>query len=105
MNSPIEPNKGDFVVVQADRGEDLGIVTDSYPLQSFLDRRYAMRAYMDEEDQNVGYILRIASAAEKKLLPQKFHDEEMIFKVFFIWFSVILFSVPHSANFTCVFFL
>ena len=69
------------MVVQADRGEDLGVVTDSYPVQTFLDRRYQMRAYMDEEDQNVGFILRIASPAEKKLLPEKFQDEEMIFKV------------------------
>lgn len=72
---------GDFVVVQADRGEDLGVITEAFPLQTFLDRRYAMRAYMDEEDQNVGYILRIASPSETKLLPEKFQDEEMIFKV------------------------
>lgn len=72
---------GDFVIVQADRGEDLGVITDSYPLQTFIDRRYAMRAYMDEEDQNVGYILRVASPSETKLLPEKFQDEEMIFKV------------------------
>ncbi len=69
------------MVVQADRGEDLGVVTESYPLQTFLERRYAMRAYMDEEDQNVGYILRVASQTETKLLPEKFQDEEMIFKV------------------------
>lgn len=72
---------GDFVIVQADRGEDLGVITEAFPLQTFLDRRYAMRAYMDEEDQNVGYILRIASPSETKLLPEKFQDEEMIFKV------------------------
>jgi len=72
---------GDFVIVQADRGEDLGVITDSYPVQTFIDRRYAMRAYMDEEDQNVGYILRVASPSETKLLPEKFQDEEMIFKV------------------------
>jgi len=70
------------VIVQADRGEDLGVITDSYPVQTFIDRRYAMRAYMDEEDQNVGYILRLASPSETKLLPEKFQDEEMIFKVY-----------------------
>ena len=69
------------MIVQADRGEDLGVITDSYPVQTFIDRRYAMRAYMDEEDQNVGYILRLASPSETKLLPEKFQDEEMIFKV------------------------
>ena len=72
---------GDFVVVQADRGEDLGVVTESFELQAFLDRRFAMRAYMDEEDQNVGYIIRVATPTETKLLPEKFQDEEMIFKV------------------------
>lgn len=72
---------GDFVVVQADRGEDLGIITESYSLPEFLEKRFAMRAYMDEEDQNVSYILRLASPAEMKLLPEKFQDEEMIFKV------------------------
>lgn len=72
---------GDFVVVQADRGEDLGVVTESFTLPIFLEKRFAMRAYMDEEDQNVSYILRLASPAELKLLPEKFQDEEMIFKV------------------------
>jgi hypothetical protein len=72
---------GDFVVVQADRGEDLGVVTDSFTLPIFLEKRYSMRAYMDEEDQNVSYILRLASPTELKLLPEKFQDEEMIFKV------------------------
>lgn len=72
---------GDLVVVQADRGEDLGVVTDSFTLPVFLEKRYAMRAYMDEEDQNVSYILRIANPTELKLLPEKFQDEEMIFKV------------------------
>ena len=64
----------------------MGCVTDSFPLQTFLDRRYQMRAYMDEEDQNVGFILRVASPSERKLLPEKFQDEEMIFKVScFVW--------------------
>merc|ERR1712224_563445 len=36
--------------------------------------------YMDEEDQNVGYIIRVATPTETKLLPEKFQDEEMIFK-------------------------
>ena len=97
------------MIVQADRGEDLGVITDSYPVQTFIDRRYAMRAYMDEEDQNVGYILRLASPSETKLLPEKFQDEEMIFKVcilylisqfqFFpyqIWTILIFFSSPVS---------
>lgn len=68
-------------MVQADRGEDLGVVTDIFSVQDFLDRRYHLRAYMDEEDQTVGYVLRVASTSEMKLLAEKYRDEEMIFRV------------------------
>ena len=89
------------MIVQADRGEDLGVITDSYPVQTFIDRRYAMRAYMDEEDQNVGYILRLASPSETKLLPEKFQDEEMIFKVSTRFPRNQISSMPFSSCCTC----
>ena len=78
--------------MQADRGEDLGVVTESFNLQAFMERRFAMRAYMDEEDQNVGYIIRIASSTETKLLPEKFQDEEMIFKVGDCYYYCIVYT-------------
>lgn len=83
----IQVQGGDFVIVQADRGEDLGVVTDTLTTQSFMDRRYQMKAYMDEEDQTIGCILRVANPSEKLLLAQNYHDERMIL-------TVILFLLP-----------
>lgn len=77
----IQVQIGDFVIVQADRGEDLGIVTDTLTTQAFMDRRYQMKAYMDEEDQTIGCILRVANPSERKLLTENFHDERLILKV------------------------
>lgn len=68
---------GDFVVVEADRGEDIGVVTDIYPMKTFIEKRVYNKGG-DEEENVIGRIVRLASVAERQLLPEKFHDEENI---------------------------
>jgi hypothetical protein len=68
---------GDFVVVEADRGEDIGVVVEILPMKTFVERRIYMKATVDDENV-IGRILRLASVAERQFLPEKFHDEENI---------------------------
>lgn len=78
LHSPI--CVGEFVVVEADRGEDIGIVTDILPMKTFVERRIYMKASV-EDDNVIGRIVRIASVAERQFLPEKFHDEDNILQV------------------------
>ena len=74
----------DFVVVEGDRGEDLGIVVDVLGMQAFMERRMNMSrsaAQQDQDDQNVGCILRLATLQERQMLPDKFHTEKDIVQV------------------------
>lgn len=72
--------EGNFVIVEADRGEDMGIVTDILPMKAFIDRRNAMRAagLLDDEDSAIGRILRQANQSERSLLQGKYHDEQNV---------------------------
>lgn len=73
---------GDFVVVEADRGEDVGIVTEVMTMKSFADRRLLTKpANMDDEDSAIGKILRPACLAERQTLPEKYRSEESILLV------------------------
>lgn len=96
-NQPLVVSIGDFVVVEADRGEDIGIVTDTFTVQTFIERRMQQQHMMssanqgsshhqrtpvlDKEDQTVGCILRIATLSERQQLPDKFHCEQDIIQV------------------------
>ena len=74
----------DFVVVEGDRGEDLGIVVEVLGMQTFMERRMNMprsAAQQDQDDQNVGCILRLATLQERQMLPDKFHTEKDIVQV------------------------
>lgn len=75
-------NMGDFVIVNADRGEDLGIVTMVFTMQEFIDRRLAMSAKcnIQEEDAVIGTILRLATLSERQQLPKKYKKEEAVVK-------------------------
>lgn len=75
--APNSVNVGDFVVVEADRGEDIGIVTDVLPMKTFVERRIYMKTSV-EDDNVIGRIIRVASVAERQFLPEKFHDEDNI---------------------------
>jgi hypothetical protein len=77
----------DFVVVEADRGEDIGIVVEVLPMHAFMERRMnmprpsAQQQQQDGEDQNVCCILRLATLHERQQLPDKFHTEKDIVQV------------------------
>jgi hypothetical protein len=81
--SPQSINIGDFVKVEADRGEDLGVITEVLAMQSFLDMRMQNRIQfsMDDDSGNVRRILRVASMQERQTLVTKFQDEENILQV------------------------
>lgn len=69
------------MVVEADRGEDIGVVVEILPMKSFVERRIYMKNNTVDEENVIGRILRLASVAERQFLPEKFHDEENIVKV------------------------
>lgn len=75
--------RGDFVIVAADRGEDMGIVTAVMNMQEFIDRRLTMstKSNIQEEDSIIGTILRVATLAERQQLPKKYRNEETVVKV------------------------
>lgn len=72
---------GDFVVVEADRGEDIGIVTDVMPMKTFIERRIYYKSASDDDDNVIGRIIRPASPAERQLLPEKYRDEEGVLQL------------------------
>lgn len=84
-------NDRDFVVVEADRGEDIGIVVEILSMHAFLERRMnAIRPTSaqpaEQEDQNVGCILRLATLHERQQLPDKFHTEKDVVQVNTVFF-------------------
>ena len=88
-------NDRDFVVVEADRGEDIGIVVEILSMHAFLERRMnAIRPTSaqpaEQEDQNVGCILRLATLHERQQLPDKFHTEKDVVQVNTVFLSVCI---------------
>ncbi len=78
---PASISVGDFVIVECDRGEDLGVVTGSVKMSEFVERRYLTKASLDDDANDVGRILRLATVAERQQLPEKYHDEQNIIQV------------------------
>lgn len=80
--APETLGNGDFVVVEADRGEDVGVVTEVMTMKTFVDRRILTKASNnDEEDSAIGKILRPATLIERQTLAEKFRTEEIILLV------------------------
>eukprot|EP01034_Spumella_vulgaris_P024511 gene24511-30865_t len=71
---------GEFVIIDADRGEDCGIVVEAISMMEFIEKQHNKTAFNDDEN-NVGRILRVASKYERQLLPGKYHDEQQIVEV------------------------
>ena len=70
----------DFVVVEGDRGEDLGVVIAVLTMQEFVHRRMNdPRAAMD--NHTVDCILRLATMQERQQLPDKYSAEKAIVQV------------------------
>ncbi len=74
----------DFVVVEGDRGEDIGVVIEVLSMQEFMHRRMTDHRIMgDKDNHTVDCILRLATIHERQQLPDKFHTEKNIIQVTF----------------------
>jgi cell fate regulator YaaT (PSP1 superfamily) len=85
--SPSAPRNilpGDFVKVEADRGEDLGVVVSKSLVEDFIEfvptAGYRGRGYSAGLGEKK-YIIRFATAEERMLLRNKVEDEERTLKV------------------------
>ena len=85
--SPSAPRNilpGDFVKVEADRGEDLGIVVSKSLVEDFVEfvptAGYRGRGYSAGLGEKK-YILRFATGEERMLLRNKVEDEERTLQV------------------------
>ena len=104
-------NERDFVVVEADRGEDIGIVVEIMTMHAFLERRMnAIRPSsqqgggVEQEDQNVGCILRLATLHERQQLPDKFHAEKDIVQVSEIFPILVFQTFPNDKTPSLIYF-
>lgn len=96
-NCPLPPSIGDFVVVEADRGEDLGVITDALSKEALVEKRAnASKLYPFTTSgfagSVIGKIKRVATNHDQLLLPQKAFDEEHILQVRRFVFYVIGFT-------------
>lgn len=66
-----------FVLVEAEKGADLGLVAEVLSMETYIDRRMKeKRSGQFEEDERVlRYILKIADREDLQLLGEKCHDE------------------------------
>lgn len=80
LSSQAPPNikVGDFVKVEADRGEDLGIVCDVVPMQQL---RGGLLLNKLKTGNGVKRILRLASPQECLQLSSKMEEEELVVKM------------------------
>ena len=85
--SPSAPRNilpGDFVKVEADRGEDLGVVVSKSLVADFVEfvptAGYRGRGYSAGLGEKK-YIIRFATAEERMLLRNKVEDEERTLQV------------------------
>ena len=80
--NPVEVTIGEFVIVEGDRGEDLGIVTQTMSMMAFIELKCQMNnSTLDEHENSVKRILRIATAYERQQLPSKYYDEQQVVEV------------------------
>lgn len=80
--SPVEVSIGEFVIVEGDRGEDLGIVTQTMTMMAFIELKCQMNnSSLDEHENSVKRILRVATAYERQQLPPKYYDEQQVIEV------------------------
>eukprot|EP00597_Dinobryon_sp_UTEXLB2267_P007652 CAMPEP_0170082894 /NCGR_PEP_ID=MMETSP0019_2-20121128/18347_1 /TAXON_ID=98059 /ORGANISM="Dinobryon sp., Strain UTEXLB2267" /LENGTH=261 /DNA_ID=CAMNT_0010297951 /DNA_START=227 /DNA_END=1012 /DNA_ORIENTATION=+ len=66
---------GEFVKVEADRGEDLGIITNCYRMQDFVAQKSYRKIDVKDDRPKFGKLLRIATASERAQLPEKYRQE------------------------------
>lgn len=74
------------MVVEGDRGEDIGVVIEVMSMQEFMHRRmHEYRVSSDKDNHSVDCILRLATMHERQQLPDKFQAEKNIIQVHYHW--------------------
>lgn len=92
--NPVDVSVGEFVIVEGDRGEDLGIVTQAMSMMAFIELKCQMNnSTLDEHENSVKRILRVASTYERQQLPSKYYDEQQIIEVRYIAYSIIVIDI------------
>jgi hypothetical protein len=71
---------GEFVIVAADRGEDLGVVTDFYSMRTLVSKSNNDKELL-KSNFRLSSIIRIASLVERTQLVHKYLDEQEIIAV------------------------
>lgn len=86
--SPYAPrglDVGDFVMVEADRGEDLGIIRDKTHITQYEEEKHTAghrgRGFAAGNNGEVKHILRVATTEERALLVDKMMEEELTLQV------------------------
>lgn len=74
------PKEGDFVIVEADRGVDLGMVMGGTPLEQHY-RQLHSTTVGEPTVIEAGKIMRLATNREAQLIPQKGRDEDEVYLV------------------------
>lgn len=98
----------DFVVVECDRGEDLGMIVETIPYQTYVELRKEELIFETDEEKvvNLGIIIRQATKADRDKLPIKFHDEQNVLEVGTDFrYPRIIFSVPSPVLTSLSFFV
>ncbi len=80
-NAPHVYSVGDFVLVEGERGEDLGMVVELLNMTGYVDKVRAGNHSLEEEEYKLRRIVRLATTMERAQLPQKYHDEQIAGKV------------------------
>lgn len=73
-------NIGDYVKVEADRGEDIGLVISTAPLEGFKESRLTIGRH-GLQHGDFKRVIRAATEEEKYLLPLKLMEEEKALEV------------------------
>eukprot|EP01034_Spumella_vulgaris_P022124 gene22124-28229_t len=75
---PSQVNRGDMVIVSADRGEDLGLVSEVLPLEQYLRQYFPQMLHnpLFNVNKHFGRILRLATAREVRMLSMKLTAEQ-----------------------------
>lgn len=97
LNQQMEIHVGDYVKVEADRGEDLGVVQGIITVPTYLELRRHHHAYHggskdDDGAWDLKHILRMASTYERRQLPTKAQEEVQVVQVFSL--SIVLLFSP-----------
>lgn len=84
-SAPKNIQLGEFVIVEADRGEDIGIVVEIVPAYTFVDDKHTAghrgKGFATDQHGEIRKVLRIASPDERELLPAKAAEEAAIVEV------------------------